>query len=128
MPKVWIIEQGSYSDYRVVGIFSTRANAELFMSKMEGLDDTYDPISISERNLDPNIDAIHAGKHCYRVSFLLDGTLQRVERHRHIELEGSFHWRDGHMYTVMAKDDDHAIKIASEKVFQYIVGHKANEA
>ena len=52
MDKVWIIEQGRYSDYGVVGIFSTEDKAKAVCDKInEG--DCRDEASVAERTLDP---------------------------------------------------------------------------
>lgn len=32
--SVWVIEQGEYSDYRVVGVYSSRENAERIAEKI----------------------------------------------------------------------------------------------
>ncbi len=36
MDKVYIVTQGSYSDYRIVGVFDTKERAELFIESFYG--------------------------------------------------------------------------------------------
>jgi hypothetical protein len=36
---VWVIEQGSYSDYRVVGVFTSRENAKRVADAIIGAED-----------------------------------------------------------------------------------------
>lgn len=65
--KVWVIEDGEYSDYHVVGVFSSRENAELVRSKLKSGD-------IEEWDLDPAVDKLNAGMEKFYVHMLRDGT------------------------------------------------------
>lgn len=57
MDKVWIVEQGEYSDYSVLGIFSTKENAELVAEDInKDTDRYYDIASVRECTLDPGIE------------------------------------------------------------------------
>ena len=55
---IWVIERGSYSDYRVLGVFSTKANAERVLAMIEPDDD---PPSITEWPLDPAVTELGCG-------------------------------------------------------------------
>lgn len=119
--KVWIIEQGTYSNYRVVAIFSTKENAVLYLSKMNP--DEYSIPTIDDRDLDPSIKDINSGQIQYRVNLNLDGSLNRIAPCKHLDELDEIHWNSGHFYCVWAKDESHAVKIASDRVFQYIAEH-----
>ena len=115
MKKCWIIEQGCYSDYRVVGIFSTKENAEKQMARIKQ-DYEYDQPSIEERWLDPGIDELNQGLSQYIVGF--DGDGASVRSASSVESDDC-HWIKGSSYTVWAENDQAAIKIAAEKHAQY---------
>lgn len=57
MKTVWVIEQGSYSDYRVVGVFSSEANAK-FIADAINVAESYDKATIAEWSLDPAVDEL----------------------------------------------------------------------
>ena len=75
--SVWVIEQGSYSDYRVVGVYSTKVKAELVCTKVnKGYE--YEPATVSEWPLDPGIEAINHGLSPFVVWMLRDGSTEKV--------------------------------------------------
>lgn len=131
--SVWIIEDGEYSDYRVVGIYSTRENAERVAAKMnEGR--SRDLATVAERRLDPGIEALNEGLMSFRVLMLRDGTVESVEPRGEAwswgDLEDeAYVWsrsktpsgRPDVLYaTVWAKGEKHAVKIVNEKRAQVI--------
>lgn len=65
MNTIFVIEQGSYSDYHVVGVYSTRENAEKALAIFNG--GGYDRPEISEWLLDPHINEINQGLILWRV-------------------------------------------------------------
>jgi hypothetical protein len=76
MASVFVIEQGSYSDYHVVGVFSTRENAETVLAALKAATESYyDTPGIAEWPLDPAIDALRAGLKRY-----IAWTCSRMER------------------------------------------------
>jgi hypothetical protein len=130
---VWVIEQGEYSDYHVVGVYRTREDAELVLSKFSN---DYDKPEISEWPLNPGVDDIHAGRCPHHVIIAPDGT---VERARECEwstynLSGGVRvWRrstapayqgegipDAVSGVVYATSIEHAIKIVNEKRVQFL--------
>lgn len=129
MKSVWVIEQGQYSDYRVVGVFSSRENAEL-VAKEINAGETWDKATLAERPLDPVVDDLNAGRKQYRVHMLKDGTTERAERYGLVgyDIAGEVEvWRrsnapayrgkgipDVLVGTVWADSDEHAIKIMNE--------------
>lgn len=113
--KCYIIEQGFYSDYRVVGIFSTRENAEKMLAFINSTEQWDDP-EITERDFDPGISELNEGMNQYLVRFTATST--DVERTYGLNNE-DHQWNAGACYYCWAKDDNHAIKIASERHLQY---------
>ena len=113
--KCWIIEDGEYSDYHIVGIFSTRENAETalkFMQTRRGFNEA----TICEFPLDPGILELNQGLCLFSVRFTKDKI--DVELSNTIDTE-SYHWNCGSLYYVWAKSPEHAIKIAAERDAQW---------
>ena len=120
MPTCWIIEQGSYSDYHVVGIFSTRENAERALKFIKRDGDYYDEPEITERQLDPCIAELNTGlqQFCIRIDHEQGSTTTLVES---TALEAiDYHHPNSSIYFVFARDQDHALKIATERHAQYL--------
>lgn len=128
MEKVWLVEQGYYSDYRVVGVFSSKENAQRICSILGDA-------SIDEREVDPVISDLDKGYVLFHVSMLRDGTVESIEmcpRLYATDLSGGHTiWRrsknkycgykpDVLNSYVMAKDSIHAIKIVNEHRTQLI--------
>lgn len=67
---VWAIEEGEYSDYHVVGVFSSRENAEIVQAKAGG--------EIVEWPLNPAVDAIRQGLRQWQVVMLRNGTVEKA--------------------------------------------------
>ncbi len=130
--SVWVVEQGSYSDYRVVGVFSTEAFARTVASAINGPEgeEKYEDATCSEWELNPGIDGLRKGYKPYLVQMQKDGTADRVESRdvSGYEIGGNVQmWRrstapayegqgiaDVLLATVWAKDERHAVKIANE--------------
>ena len=75
--KIYAVNSGCYSDYRVDALFSTRKKAERYMAGIK--DGDYN--DIEEYELDPDtIDLIAKGYSVWRVHMLKDGSTERVER------------------------------------------------
>src|SRR5690554_2354792 len=130
MKSVWVIEQGSYSDYRVVGVFSSKKNAEIVCEAInEGK--KWEEATIAEWPLDPAVDELNAGRTQWSVVMLKDGTVERCDKQgiRSYNIGGEHHlWertkalayrgqkdiQDALTVTVWATDKKHAIKVANE--------------
>lgn len=133
MASIWTIESGEYSDYHIVGIFSTRENAQLVCDKLNNEYDTFAP---TERPLDPAVYELNNGFNLYRVLMLRDGSVEKLSQEETSEyaVAGSkFLWRrskarafqlknmkDALNMTVWATDEQHAIKIVNEYRAQLI--------
>jgi hypothetical protein len=133
MNTVWVVEDGVYSDYRVVGVFSTKQHAELIQEKVGG--------SIAEWPLDPKVSELSQGYTVWRVEMLRDGTVERVEQSEMTQYavfssEPEI-WRrstapfyrgkgvqDCLSGSVLARDAEHAIKIFNERRAQLIATNR----
>lgn len=135
---VWVVEQGEYSDYRVVGVFSSEANARRIAAdaiNTRAATDAYsthmaEGATVAEWPLDPAVEELRQGYSPYIVVMLEDGTIERISRSdvSGYEVAGEVSmWRrtkapayigrdipDALMATIWAKDETHAIKIANE--------------
>jgi len=127
---IWVIEQGCYSDYRVVGVFTSKENADIMADAINASDDTYDKATVAEWPLDPAVDELRQGYQPYIVHMRADGTTERLQKWSvsAYQLGGSVEiWRrtqepayqgkgipDLIIATVWAEDEDHAVKIVNE--------------
>ena len=138
METIWIVDKGEYSDYRVIGVFSTKENAVLVADRF-GAD-------VAEWPINPWVDHINQGREPYIVWMERDGTTTRVERwpmrytnrdEEGLMLEKAPRWggsawgRPAKGYClrgiVYAKDEAHAVKIANETRSRYIAEGKWDE-
>lgn len=124
MKSVWVIEDGSYSDYHVVGVYDSKEKAERVRAAVGG--------EVAEWPLNPSYDHICAGLVPFDVVMLRDGTTERVDPREvcqyNIWADGrAFVWRrtqapayrgtgipDALNATVWARDAKHAVKSANE--------------
>ena len=128
MKSIWVVENGEYSDYHVVGVFSTKENAERVNALTGGRG------RVSEWALDPAIAELNKGYHFYSVAMSKDGTVRNVEREDEV---ATYHiqdarvmqpWVDMHDHSkgtyiidhAWARDDAHAVKIVNERRAQMI--------
>lgn len=124
---VWVIEAGDYSDYRVVGVFSSRENAAMVMARMR---EGYSTPTISKWPLDPMVAELAQGLTLHRVVMAIDGTLERCDEREipsydGMGADGFFVSRVGDggevaAATVWARDKEHAVKIVNERRLQWI--------
>ena len=147
MTSVWVIEDGEYSDYHVVGVYSSKENAEAALSL---IGDERFPI-ISKWPLDPGIDEINAGLLLFIVDMKANGDTESVSQwslawrnhnenaiqYNHDKLlwpEGSekqvpYRTGQGDLVTgiVFAKDEKHAVKIVNETRIQLLAAGKIRQ-
>jgi hypothetical protein len=140
---IYAVSSGSYSDYSVCGVFSSKENAEIFMRSIP--DKKYN--DIEEYTLDPIAPEARAGMVAYRVVMRRDGQTVEAEPYWQAPSPGEIEWRTRRfdhewdmvqMRTIKAewvdlpkgewefatsmwaRDADHAIKIANERRIQKI--------
>lgn len=123
MVSMYVVTTGSYSDYGIFGIFSTREKAE---EVRQWLADSND---VEEWEVD-NDKGVRPGHHVYDVRILKDGTVVEVRK----SLFGAYHYyndSDGAPTNqlqveywlhepaatarVYAESEQHAIKVANER-------------
>lgn len=142
MKKIYVLTQGSYSDYSIVGIFSTRQKAEEFRTLVKPGYDGYN--DLEEWTLDPDApEKIRHGYSIWNVTMLRDGTVEdssvrdldyyNVSR----ALDPPYIWERAKApyyrgkgvpncldAAVWAKSRTHAIKIVNEYRAQFIANNK----
>jgi hypothetical protein len=130
---VFVIEKGSYSDYRVVGVFTTRANAESVCAAINATE-SYEEATIAEWPLDPAVADLAQGFKVYNVQMHKDGRVERVQleacwtydiggRVHEWEREEAPAYRGKGLPNLLqvecwARDEEHAIKIANDHRIQ----------
>lgn len=137
--KVWAIEQGSYSDYHIVGVFSSRENAQRVIDALP--EERHEPPSLVEWDLDPAVDELNQGLRIFHVLMRKDGTVEKCKQREfgtyNLDEE---HWvwkrSEARAYqgtpeavdvlnsSVWARDTEHAIKIVNEVRAQWIAEGK----
>lgn len=134
MKKIYAVNSGSYSDYRIVALFSTPELAQEFMDAVP--DSDYN--RVEEFDLNPDTaDLIKRGYSLWTVHMLMGGDTERVER-QDLSLYGIGDvghriWRrtqapayagkgipDILTSTVWAKSENQAVKIVNEHRAQMI--------
>jgi hypothetical protein len=123
MTTIYVVTHGEYSDYTIEGVFSSEENALLMFPK-----DPHDlyPYTIEEYELDLGVDKRKQGYKWWQVCLWEDnGNVYSVKEEEDIRVKeyGEYTWRDRiekhrfiNAYVFLAKNREHAIKIASEKL------------
>lgn len=112
MNSVWVIERGSYSDYEVLGIYTSEEKAKAVAAV---LNEKWDSARVGKWDLDPGLDGL--APHCGAWSITMDhlGQVQSVQRSFGIPegLHVDNRWKrvGGEVW---ARDQGHAVKIANE--------------
>jgi hypothetical protein len=129
MKEVWFVESGEYSDYTVVGVFSTEENANMIRDLLNA--------TVVKRVLDPGVNELREGMSQFYVQMLKDGTVEKCVLQTEISAytfeDQPRIWRrsiapaykntgvqDCLQGTFWAKDSTHAVKIANEYRAQFI--------
>lgn len=116
MTTIYLVTTGDYSDYHVLGAYSTK-------TKAERAQDLYQAYDIEEYELDDMPDA-PPGLVYWRVEMDRDGNTQHIMRQSAPGEPPVMDWRPGFgkigaqpyvAFSVWAKDEAHAIKIANER-------------
>jgi hypothetical protein len=140
MSKVYLVSQGSYSDYSIVAAFSTEELANEYVRPYQG---GYDPPRVEEMELDTPYAAAPAGCVAFNVRIAIpDGVINEVRHENYHGIECGVlvvddwgHTSKGYtktgtkalMVRCFARDEDHACKIASDKLKEYRVNPRAFE-
>ena len=123
MTHVWVIEQGEYSDYHVVGVYTSREKAKLVAKALKA-PWGYKPV-VSQWPLNPGVDKINAGLTRFGVRMLRDGTVEWVMvQDFDVNAQESYNLikvNPHPLYAeVWARDKKHAVKIVNERRAQMI--------
>ena len=136
MKSVWVIEQGSYSDYRVVGVYSSKKNAQLVCDAIN-TGKHYEKATVAKWPVDQSVLEVSRGYKQFIVTMLRDGTVENIRGPEAIciyDMSSTLAvWKrteapaykgkgipDALNGSVLAKDEKHAIKIANEQRTQMI--------
>jgi len=131
--SIWAIEDGCYSDYHIVGVFSSEEKAQKIKNIVGG--------EVVEWNLDPGINEINKGLSMFSILMDYSGDIERLTKEKictyNLSDNGLNIWErtKAHAYQgkkvndavggfVWAKDQKHAIKIANEFRTQSIAENK----
>jgi hypothetical protein len=82
MTYVWTVEAGEYSDYRIVGIYSTESGANRAAQAIESDEDEDEEYRVCRRDLDPAVDELNAGLTPHRIHMHYDGAVYGVYEDR----------------------------------------------
>ncbi len=120
MSKIYAVSRGEYSDYRVVTLFSTKRDAELFIERHQRKWVHWN--DIEEYELDSGVEKLREGWSFFHVHMHKDGSSeveieptfidnvpdQQFEPHNCVCGNPWFNWYG------WARDAEHAVKIANE--------------
>jgi hypothetical protein len=114
MASVWVIEQGSYSDYGVCGVFTTKESADMVAAAMNN-GDPYEPATVAEWPLDPGVEEMRAGLARFSLRMNRDGDTKDINAVAHGYGPSEFiygePWKLGSFW---GRDEAHAVKVANE--------------
>jgi len=129
---IYAVTDGDYSDYRIVAVFEDEREAEAFRE--------WNKHNMVEKfPLNPELPAMRPGYNLYRLEMRRDGDTNYVmldrspastEHKTNLELyirHGTLPWRfspSSILGAVVARDEQHAVKIANEKRAQLIAENK----
>ncbi len=126
--KIYIVTKGEYSDYRICGVFDNKELAEKFAEK---LSNKLEKARIEEWELNPAEYELKNDLSIWYVTLDYKGNCVKVEKKEDWEyyyentLPPSCITKSasGYYYYIycFARDEKHAIKIASEKLFRFKV-------
>lgn len=117
--EVFTVEDGEYSDYGILGVYSTRALAEEALKRLK---DRYNNPWIQERTLDV-MPETPLGKYGFGVEMRRDGTCDVYSCP--VPDKCRDHFFDGNLICQLwAKSKEHAVKIVSERRRRFIAEGK----
>ena len=115
MTTVFLVSSGRYSDYSVCAIFTKRDAAQSFIDRFQRCDYWNEFNDIEERELDPEMPSpIPEGMKRFRACVNSGVVTHAFENEESVENYGEF-VTDNEVY-VYARDEDHAKKIAVERI------------
>jgi len=119
--EIYVVSEGEWSDYSIVGVYSTKSLAERAAKAFDGRVETY--------KLDEHAAPLAQGKKVFFVRMQHDGGV--IEAHNyhsdHLLDRTDFDYRGNLITSVWAKDEQTAIKIANERRVKLIAMNKWGE-
>jgi len=138
----WVVERGCYSDYCVLGVFTSRKYADEFAQEAN-MRESYEKATVAKWPLNPGVAEMAAGMKLWSLTMSFDGTTERIENIARADCSASnglsvwkrteaLHWKgqsvqDAIQGSVWARDEKHAVKIANEFRVRMIVDGKLTE-
>ena len=132
MKTIYIVTQGSYSDYHICGVFDKKELAQQYMSAFGG-GGTYNEMEIEEWQLNPYKVELGKDYKPYFVRMDKQGNTEEVN-----EVDSTYGFREGESYGFdikhniynycFAKSTEHAIKITNELRTQILAEGKWRSA
>lgn len=129
---IYIVTAGSYSDYRIVGVFT---DEQLANKCVKALDEYTDNVTVEEYNTNPCVNELNSGLKPYEVYYYSDSKascayIDTGFGHMTTEIREfkTYDGMPGYSLYCWAEDSNHAIKIASERVARYRVNKELTEA
>lgn len=129
---IYIVTEGSYSDYTIKAVFDDKELADKYAS-------VYHDADVEEYDINSEADKVKQGLILYSLKMLKDGTATDIYTRGYDtlkETQSSIHggYVSGSLEHVLylyvrclAKDEQHAIKIANEIRLQRIAGNQWNK-
>lgn len=123
MTTIYVVTSGEYSYYRIEGVYSDRDAAELCAAAK---DDCIGGATVEEYELDKHVDLLRSGRMPFDVYIgsrkgqleTIDVDVMRSNYTPSVVMEEKY-GRINYFVNVVARDKEHAAKIAMEKVTQY---------
>ena len=117
MTTIYVVTQGEYSDYRIVAVYDTKDAAEYHMEHLTG--EYYDDVNVEEYELNPRGAFLKGGLRPFRITMTREGNTSHIEKcgveyasNGHVNLDP--HGSNGR-FCVLARNEQHAVKIANER-------------
>jgi hypothetical protein len=115
--KIYIVTDGSYSDYSIRGVYSTKEKAELAHKLFAAEND------VEEYKVD-NFEGVPDGMFYYEVKMDKEGNTEEAEikNYQYADADEWQPYGDDNVcsFSMWAKDKEHAIKIANERRIRLI--------
>jgi len=125
LQKVYIVTEGEYSGYHIVGVFSSKRNARMIKNIISN---ECNMVNIEVWSVDKWIKGLNQHKNVYFVRLDKKGNVRRVEKETAWYIETEETDKDKYredingIYTyVWASTEAEAIKIASERRTKYLI-------
>lgn len=110
MSSVYLITEGEYSDYHIIGVFSTKEIAQTMIEYVGG--------EVEEFELDPGVNKIHQGRRLTYIGIRRDGSVTSIQHESGLDVGArlvlGFRSSPELQVKCWAKDFAHAVHIAGE--------------